>query len=157
MAKKTHPHPAEAFSDPEMEQIKRHGEALGGAPTDFDEEVEKELNVRQRAREAGAAKMHAAQTGGSEGLGPTEAEQTLSQQRNALLQQQATQGAAQVQGGQSPPATPPPAPTGPQGSTTPYSSQAGAVGGAGQVGPPQGPPPAPEGAPEGEEQPPAGS
>src|SRR5258706_7378613 len=121
----------------EMDQIKRYGQALGGAPTDFDEQVEAALNKRQRAREAGAAKMHAAKTGGSEGLGPTEAEQALAKQQSALQQQAAStgaQGAAQAQAAQPPGATPPPAPSGPQGSSTPYSSQAGEVGGAGQVG-----------------------
>jgi hypothetical protein len=107
----------------------------------------------ERTHEAGAAKMHAAQTGGSEGLGPTEAEQTLAKQQNALQQQAASAGAqraAQAQAAQPPGATPPPAPAGPQGSSTPYSSQAGEVGGAGQ--PPQGVPPP---APEGEQPPPA--
>jgi hypothetical protein len=106
----------------------------------------------QRHHEASYGKMHAAQTGGSEGLGPTEAEQTLAQQRNALLQQQAQIGAAagaQAQQGRSGSPTPPPAPTGPQGVTQPYSSQAGAVGGSGQApqpeAQPQGPPAAPEG------------
>ena len=154
--------PAGQFSDPEMEQIKRYGQALGGAPTDFDEQVEQAINARQRTREANAAKMKAAQTGGSPGLGPTEAEQTLAKQQSALQQQEATAGAAsaqQAQAGQSPPATPPPAPVGPEGTETPYSSQAKEVGGAGS--PPQqsqdqgpqsqaqtqGPPPAAPGAP----------
>jgi hypothetical protein len=43
--------PADQFSDDEMAQVKRFGQALGGAPTDFDEEVEKHL-----ARYAKAAK-----------------------------------------------------------------------------------------------------
>ena len=33
--------PADQFSDAEMAQVKRFGQALGGAPTSFDEEVEK--------------------------------------------------------------------------------------------------------------------
>jgi hypothetical protein len=33
--------PADQFSDAEMAQVKRFGQALGGAPTPFDEEVEK--------------------------------------------------------------------------------------------------------------------
>ena len=90
---KKQPQPAEQFNDSEMDQIKRYGQALGGAPTDFDEQVETALNKRQRAREAGAAKMHAAQTGGSEGLGPTEAEQALAKQQGALQQQAASAGA----------------------------------------------------------------
>jgi len=146
---KKQPHPAAGeFSDDEMEQVKRYGQALGGQPTDFDEEVEQELNARQAAREAGAAKMHAAQTGGSEGLGPTEAEQALIKQRAALQQQAAStdaQGAVQAQGSQPPPPTPPPAPAGPEGTSTPYSSQAGEIGGAGQPGPQAEPPPAPGG------------
>ena len=61
MAKQQQSHPAAAgFSDDEMEQVKRFGQALGGAPTDFDKEVEKALDARARARGAGAAKMHAA-------------------------------------------------------------------------------------------------
>lgn len=64
-SRKSQPHPAEQFSDPEMEQIKRFGQALGGQPTDFDKEVERELEKRARAREASAEKMKAAQTGGS--------------------------------------------------------------------------------------------
>jgi hypothetical protein len=31
------------FTDSEMEQVKRFGQALSEAPTDFDEEVEKRL------------------------------------------------------------------------------------------------------------------
>jgi hypothetical protein len=33
--------PADQFSDAEMDQVKRFGQALGGAPTSFDEEVDK--------------------------------------------------------------------------------------------------------------------
>lgn len=150
----THPI-ADQFSDDEMEQVQRYGQALS-TPSDFSDEVEKELNKRgayERHREAGAQKMHQAQTSGSEGLGPSEAEQKLSQQRNALLQRQAqtgTAGAAQAQQGRSGSPTPPPAPTGPQGVTQPYSSQAGAVGGAGQAPQPQAQPQGPPAAPEGE-------
>jgi len=65
-------HPiAHRFSDEEMEQVQRYGQALSG-PTDFSEEVEKELEKRgayQRAQKRNAAKMRAAQTGGSPGLG----------------------------------------------------------------------------------------
>jgi hypothetical protein len=50
MAAKSQPH--EKFSNSEMEQVKRFGQALGGQPTDFDEEVEREIEKRQRAREA---------------------------------------------------------------------------------------------------------
>jgi hypothetical protein len=40
--KKLHPI-ADEFSDDEMKQVKRFGQALGGQPTDFDEEVERRL------------------------------------------------------------------------------------------------------------------
>jgi hypothetical protein len=40
--KKLHPI-AGQFSDDEMDQIKRYGQALGGSPTSFDEEVERRL------------------------------------------------------------------------------------------------------------------
>jgi hypothetical protein len=40
------PPEAQEFSDSEMEQVKRFGQALGGSPTDFDEEVERCLNER---------------------------------------------------------------------------------------------------------------
>jgi hypothetical protein len=153
-------HPiADQFSDDEMEQLQRHGQAMG-SPSDFSDEVEKALLKRgtyQKAQaqfqEKNAAKMKAAQTGGSPGLGPTEAEQALAKQQQALQQQAATTGAAsaaQAQAGQSPQATPPAAPAGPQGTETPYSSQAKEVGGAGEPPQNQGPPPAPE-APQGEE------
>jgi excisionase family DNA binding protein len=41
---------ADQFSDDDMEQIKRYGQALVGHPTDFDEEVERELGKRLRQR-----------------------------------------------------------------------------------------------------------
>jgi hypothetical protein len=40
--KKSHP-VADQLSDDEMDQIKRYGQALGGSPTPFDEEVEEHL------------------------------------------------------------------------------------------------------------------
>jgi hypothetical protein len=107
------------------------------------------------AREPGAKKMRAAQTAGASetGLGPSQAEQTLVKQQGALQQQAAgvgAQQAAQAQRQQTSVA-PPPAPTGPQGTTAPYSAQKGAVGGPGTVqappaapGGPQGPEPGPE-------------
>lgn len=52
--KKLHPI-ADQFSDDEMHQIKRYGQALGGSPTSFDEEVERYLRVH----EANYAKMRA--------------------------------------------------------------------------------------------------
>jgi hypothetical protein len=44
--------PAESFTDEELVMIKHYGEALGGKPTAFDEEVEEHL----RGMEAAAAK-----------------------------------------------------------------------------------------------------
>jgi hypothetical protein len=49
------------FTDQEMEQIKRFGQALGGAVTPFDEEVELYLARYEEAR------LRAAQNGGSTG------------------------------------------------------------------------------------------
>jgi hypothetical protein len=48
---------ADQFSDDDMAQIKRYGQALGGSPTPFDEEVEKylrsiEANKKKPARTA---------------------------------------------------------------------------------------------------------
>jgi hypothetical protein len=40
--KKSHPI-ADQFSDDEMNQIKRYGQAIGGGVTPFDEEVERHL------------------------------------------------------------------------------------------------------------------
>ena len=112
------PSDADQFSDDEMEQMKRYGAAqLGG--TQFSDAVEKELNKLQKKREASAAKMKAAQTGGA-GLGPTDAEQAAVKQEGALQQQAATAGgqaAAQAQGAQAgasgPPTVPPLAPKAP--------------------------------------------
>ncbi len=47
--KKSHP-VADQFSDDEMDRVKRYGQALGGSPTPFDEEVERCLNERLRAK-----------------------------------------------------------------------------------------------------------
>jgi len=49
MAEKSEP-VADQFGDDEMDRIKRYGQALGGSPTEFDEEVERCLNERLRAR-----------------------------------------------------------------------------------------------------------
>jgi hypothetical protein len=58
-------HPiADQFSDPEMEQVQRFGQALGGQPSAFDEEVEKAL-AKHYPKEFSAEKMHAAQSSGS--------------------------------------------------------------------------------------------
>ena len=151
----------EQFSDDEIEQMKRYGAAqIGGS--DFSEEVEKHLDALEAKRgEASAKKMHAAQTGGGEGLGPSDMDEAAIKQRGAIQQQtdtQAAQKAAQAQGAQVPMA-PPAAPTGPQGTTVPYAVQKGAVGGPGnapqpsQAAPPPTPPP--EQPEEGEETDPA--
>jgi hypothetical protein len=55
--KKSHPL-ADQFSDDEVDQIKRYGQALSGSPTSFDEEVEKNL----RKIEARKKKMKAARS-----------------------------------------------------------------------------------------------
>jgi hypothetical protein len=136
--------PADQFTDPQMEQIQRYGQALGGGITPFDEELERELpklhpgeaeKKRRMAQtaipgEAQAQKMRAAQMGGLPGLGPTEAEAALAKQRGMLEQQAAMKGqqqAMQAQG-QKPVSAPPPAPSGPAGVTQPYPAQAGEVG-----------------------------
>lgn len=120
-------HPiADQFSDEEMEQLKRYGEALGGS-TPFSDEVEKHLPKY----EAHYAKMRAAQTGGSlVGVGPSEMEQTAIQQQGALQQQAATQGAVQATQAQAAqtPRIPPAAPSGPQGVSEPYPAQRGQEG-----------------------------
>jgi hypothetical protein len=42
--RKKKPHPVtDQFSDEDMEQIKRYGQALSGSPSSFDEEVERHL------------------------------------------------------------------------------------------------------------------
>jgi hypothetical protein len=109
------------FSDEEMEGIKRYGQALGGQPTAFDEEVEKHL----AGHEAHFAKMRAAQRGGD--LGPEQFEQEEAKQAGALQQLAGGAGqlqAAQAQAGQTP-VNAPPAPTGSAGVTTPYAAQKG--------------------------------
>ena len=118
--------PEEQFSDPEMEGIKQYGEALGGKPTDFEEEVERHLSMgtdAAHAHEASYAKMRAAQEGGP--LGPSDIEKEQVQQSQAQAQTQATQQAAQAgqaQAQQSP-VNAPPAPSGPTGVSTPYEAQ----------------------------------
>jgi hypothetical protein len=95
-----------------------------GEPTETDLQSAREEPI---GGEASAAKMHAAQTGGSTGLGPTEAQQALIKQRAALQQQTtgaAAQTAAQAQGAQSA-IQPPAAPSGPAGVTQPYPAQKG--------------------------------
>lgn len=115
-------HPiADQFSDEEMEAIKRYGQALGGS-TDFSDEVEKHI----AGHEAYYKKMRAAATGGSLDLGPTPEEQKQVQQRGAMQQNQAAQGAVQAskaQAQQSPPNAPA-APAGPQGVQIPEPAQA---------------------------------
>lgn len=147
MAKKKQPD----FSPEELAQVKRHGEALLGQPTDFDDAVEAEL-ADHYPEEASAEKMHAAQTGGGDqGLGPSEMDEAAIKQRSALAREASTQAAAQAaqaQAGQSP-VNAPAAPGGPAGTTEPYPAQKGAVGGPGNVQPPSqaAAPPAPGGSP----------
>lgn len=113
---------ADQFSDEDMEQIKRFGQALGGKPTPFDEEVEYHIQRHERNYQ----KMRAAQSGGS-GLGPSAAERQQAQQTEAMQQQATAQGAQQAQQAQAQqaPISAPPAPSGPQGVTQPYPAQAG--------------------------------
>jgi hypothetical protein len=56
-----------------MQQMQHYGQALVQGPTDFDDEVEREL-VKHYPHKAGFRKMHAAITGGGSetDLGPTE-------------------------------------------------------------------------------------
>jgi hypothetical protein len=116
---------ASQFSDEEMEQIKRYGQALGGKPTPFDEEVQEHLD----GMEANAHKMHAAQTGGGGdvNLAPTEMESTAAKQRGSIAQQTDTQADIQAQKAQAAqaPTNAPPAPAGPAGTNVPYPAQAG--------------------------------
>ena len=144
------------FSDDEMDQIKRYGQALGGKPTPFDEEVESHL----AGMEANAAKMRAAQTGGAS-LGPSQFDQDQAKQTGAIQRQadvQGTKQALQAQS-QSPPLSPPQASGGADGATQPLPAQAAPQP---PPGPTQGmpapgmaPPPAPGGpAPDDEEGPP---
>jgi hypothetical protein len=82
---------------------------------------------RTHEGEASARKMRAAQTGGSPGLGPTEAEADLAKQQAVLQQRAAQQAAMQAQQAQAQQTSPQPAPapSGPQGVTQPYPAQAG--------------------------------
>jgi hypothetical protein len=55
---------ADQYSDDEMALIKRYGQALGGSPTPFDEEVEKylrsvEANKKKLARTGGLVQSEA--------------------------------------------------------------------------------------------------
>jgi hypothetical protein len=116
-------------------------------PTDADMQRAEEEPIEE---EASAKKMHAAQTGGSIGLGPSAMDQAAIKQRGAMNQQADTQAAAQAakaQGAQVP-VNAPPAPSGPAGSVTTFPAQKDAVGGPGDVQqpsqaapPPGGPPP----------------
>jgi hypothetical protein len=115
---------AEQFSNDEMEAVKAHGQALGGAPTSFDEEVEKHL-ADHYPHEISYSKMRAAQTGGY-GLGPPEMDITQAKQTTALQQEAAAQGAQQAQRAQAAQvqAPPPAAPSGPVGVSEPYPATA---------------------------------
>jgi hypothetical protein len=115
------------FSDEEMEQLKRYGQALGGGPSAFDEEVEKHL----AGHEAHYAKMRAAQTGGASAdemaLAPPEIPQAQMQGQQISHQRQTAQSAQQAQAAQAQQQqpTPPPAPIGPAGVSEPYEAQSG--------------------------------
>jgi hypothetical protein len=113
------------FSDEEMQALKLYGQALGGKPTPFDEEVEKHL----AGHEAHFAKMRAAQTGGAseEGLGPSDIERAQQQGKSAAGQQATLQGAQAAQAAQQQAVSPsaPAAPSGPAGVSRPYPAQAG--------------------------------
>jgi hypothetical protein len=90
--KKLHPI-ADQFSDDEMQQIKRYGQALGGSPTSFDEEVERCLRVH----EANYAKVRVGQTDGSNtGAGAQRNGRVAGKQRGAI--QRVRQALAQAQG-----------------------------------------------------------
>jgi hypothetical protein len=67
------PHEQHQFTDREMHALAMLRPMMGGTDPE-DEEVEEHL---RRIEEHNAAKMHAAQTGGSQGLGPSEAEQVV--------------------------------------------------------------------------------
>jgi DNA segregation ATPase FtsK/SpoIIIE-like protein len=151
----TQPNPADQFSDEEMEQMKRYGAGqLGG--TEFSAQVEKELAKFHQRREANAGKMREAQMG----LAPSEMERAQVKQQGALQQQMATQGAQQAQQAQQGmiQGPPPQAPTGPAGTTVPYSAQAADIGPKETPETPasSGAPPSPPPAPGGQEEPPEG-
>jgi hypothetical protein len=115
----------EDFTPEEQQQMQRYGQAMTHPPSDFDEEVEKELAKHYpHEGEANARKMHAVHRG--EDLGPTEFQEQQQKQTGALQQLSGSAGqqkAAQAQAGMTTPA-PPPAPSGPAGVTRPYEAQA---------------------------------
>ena len=59
--KKSHP-VADQFSDHEMDQVKRYGQALNGGVTPFDEDVERHLARYEANRKKMEAKAQAAQS-----------------------------------------------------------------------------------------------
>jgi hypothetical protein len=83
------PHEQHQFTDHEQHVLTQLRPMMGGLD-DEDREVQEYLD---RIEETNAKKMHAAATGGSPGLGPTEAEQQLAKQQSALQQQAASTGA----------------------------------------------------------------
>lgn len=120
------------FSPEEMEQVKRYGQALGGGPTAFDEQVQDHLDLLYKHRppgEAGARKERAAQTGGASdtGLGPSDIERAQMQEGPAIAQKQAQQSAQQASQAQASaqPVNAPPAPSSAVGTSQPYSAQRG--------------------------------
>lgn len=108
------------------------GQMMGDPRDDFDREVEKHLSDLDREHEASYAKMHAA----SQGLAPTEMEDDLAKQQQALQRQAAIQAQAQASQAQAAqaPNQPPPAPAGPAGVSQPYPAQARSQG---QPAPPE--------------------
>src|SRR5262245_46466556 len=82
--------------------------------TNYEEAFADIPSMRPKPQEQQAAKMWAAQRGGTTGLGPTEAEAALAKQRGMLQQQAASAGAQQAQQAQQqqPVSQAPPAPSG---------------------------------------------
>ena len=140
------------FSDEEKAQLQHYGQAMVNPPSDFDEEVEKEL-AKHYPNERSAQKMKGAMRGGD--LGPEQFEQEQAQQGQAMQNLQALQGAQQAQQAQAAQTgvNAPPAPTGTSGVTTPYPAQAkpGAVPTTGKM--PSQPPEAPGGQEEATQEP----
>jgi hypothetical protein len=142
--------PKPQFTSAESAHLKDAGRAFVGDPTPFDEETQEHL-ADHFAHEASAGKERAAQTGGSIGLGPSAMDRVSIQQRAALAQQAATQGAVQAakaQAAQSP-VNAPPALGGAVGSTIPFPAQKDSQGQPGGPISPPGPMPPPPAAPGG--------
>lgn len=139
MAKKT---PGKGLSDQQQEALVHIGKMMGPHATGFDDRVQQlhdeehadehantdyEKEFAEFPHEASAVKMRAAQMGGE--LGPTDFEQQKMKQNQAMAQQaagQQAQGAQQAQAqAQGSSTQPPPAPSGPVGTQSPYPAQSG--------------------------------